>query len=334
MRLLTAAVAGACIVLGVTVVTAQKNSPVKFREFSAFEVEDFENSKMETKEPMPDSWIPTLREDIVQRVIGLHKFGRVADFEDPKAKPAASGGRVLLLKGKIAEFTHGSQAKRFLLGFGAGAGKIAAVCQFVDKETGQVIWERKVDGKVIGTGQSTEGIEGNRQGCGQELVGGLMKRLLIVPAVLAAALAWPSPTASAEQAQLRAYTSIELAPIDNSRNEEGQRIPPESVPDLKEQIETNIAALHLFHKVGEYVDRDVSQPEQEEPLQLRVKILSYTGARNSAGVKARLTFVDSKSGTAVLVKEINAQLRLDSGALSAALRKLARSTASFVKDNW
>jgi hypothetical protein len=30
-------------------------------------------------------------------------------------------------------------------------------CEFFDKATGDVVFTRKVDGKVIGTGQSTEG---------------------------------------------------------------------------------------------------------------------------------------------------------------------------------
>jgi hypothetical protein len=40
---------------------------------------------------------------------------------------------------------------------GAGAGKIVVSCEFVDKATGDVVFVRKVDGKVIGAGQSTEG---------------------------------------------------------------------------------------------------------------------------------------------------------------------------------
>ena len=40
---------------------------------------------------------------------------------------------------------------------GAGKGKIVAMCTFLDKSTGEVIWERKVDGRVIGAGQSTQG---------------------------------------------------------------------------------------------------------------------------------------------------------------------------------
>lgn len=142
-------------ILSSGVVLAEKPK-TPFRLFAVLEVENFENPKYQTKAPMPDEWVPLLREDVVQRVIEKHRFHQVADFEDPKA-PAPAGDRVLVLRGKIVEFTHGSQAARYLVGFGAGAGKIAVQCEFVDKATGEVIYTRKVDGKVIGTFQSTEG---------------------------------------------------------------------------------------------------------------------------------------------------------------------------------
>jgi Domain of unknown function (DUF4410) len=150
-----AAIAG--ILATATAVTAGAEKPkVPFRTFSALEVENFQNPKYQTKAPMPDDWLPLIREDITQRVIATHRFQRVMDFEDPKVtKPDTE--RVLVLRGTVVEFTHGSQAARFLVGMGAGAGKIVVNCEFVDKATGDVVFTRKVDGKVIGTGQSTEG---------------------------------------------------------------------------------------------------------------------------------------------------------------------------------
>ena len=127
-----------------------------FRTFTALEVENFENPKFQTKAPLPDDWLPLMREDITQRVIATHRFYRVMDFEDAKVKkPEAE--HVLLLRGTILEFTHGNQAARFLVGMGAGAGKIVVNCEFVDKATGSVVFVRKVDGKVIKVGESSEG---------------------------------------------------------------------------------------------------------------------------------------------------------------------------------
>ncbi len=139
-----------------TTISASDKPKVSFRSFSALEVENFELPKYETKDPMPENWIPLIREDVVQRAIELHVFNRVADFKDP-AVPVPEKERVLVVRGKVIEFTHGSQAARVLVGFGAGKGKIVVLCDFIDKETGEVIWQRKADGRVIGAGQSTEG---------------------------------------------------------------------------------------------------------------------------------------------------------------------------------
>lgn len=135
---------------------ADDKSKVSLGAFTALEVENFQNPPYETKEAMPNEWLPLIREDIVQRVIEKHRFHRVMDFHDPKvAEPGQE--RVLILRGKILEFTHGSQAKRVLIGLGAGKGKIVARCDFIDKQTGELVWSRKVDGRVIGAMQPTEG---------------------------------------------------------------------------------------------------------------------------------------------------------------------------------
>ena len=150
-------VAGVCLLAVAAIEVEAANKPkVSFHNFTAVEVENFENPKYETKEPMEDEWLPIIREDIVQRIIGIHKFRRVMDFDDTRvALPETE--RVLLLRGKILQFTRGSKAKRFWIGLGAGKGKIVAQVTFVDKDTGEVIWERKVDGRVIGTFQAAEG---------------------------------------------------------------------------------------------------------------------------------------------------------------------------------
>jgi diadenosine tetraphosphatase ApaH/serine/threonine PP2A family protein phosphatase len=140
----------------VQTVSSDDKPKTRLSKYTTLEVENFDNPRFETKEPMPSDWVPIIREDIVQRVIEKHRFHHVADFHDEKVTdPPAE--KTLVLRGKITEFTQGSQAKRYLVGFGAGKGKIVAKCQFVDKDTGEVIWERKVDGRVIGTFQSTEG---------------------------------------------------------------------------------------------------------------------------------------------------------------------------------
>ncbi len=156
MKRLTVLFTIALILLAASSRGAGDKPKVPFHSYTVLEVENFENPKFQTKDPMPNDWLPIIREDVVQRMIELHKFHRVADFEDPKvSKPEAE--KVLLLRGKVIEFSHGSQAARVLVGMGAGKGKIVVLCEFVDKATGEVVWQRKADGRVIGAGQPTEG---------------------------------------------------------------------------------------------------------------------------------------------------------------------------------
>lgn len=148
----------AALVLIATTALAGDKPKTSFRNFTALEVENFELPKYETKDPMPENWLPLIREDVVQRAIELHLFNRVADFKDPAVQAQQQQEeRVLLIRGRVTEFTHGSQAARIIVGFGAGKGKIVVLCEFVDKATGEVIWQRQADGRVIGAGQSTEG---------------------------------------------------------------------------------------------------------------------------------------------------------------------------------
>ncbi len=133
---------------------AADKSQAVFRQFNVLEIENFENLKVPAKELMPESWIPAIREEVAQQVTGLHRFRRVLDSEDQKVT-RAEAEKILILRGKIIEYTQGSKAARTIVGLGAGKGKISAMCVFVDKATGAVILERRVGGSVWSGGEST-----------------------------------------------------------------------------------------------------------------------------------------------------------------------------------
>ena len=133
---------------------------------------------------------------------------------------------------------------------------------------------------------------------------------------------------------LRAYSAVQVE-IENKRNEKGRKVPDEFIADLVDQLKSGVAALHLFRRVGDYEDSKVAEPQTTpRAFLLRLQILDYTGAQNNAGVKAVAHFIDKDNGQQIFEQNVNAQLHYDSGALSAALRKLARSTASVVKDSY
>ena len=61
---------------------------------------------------------------------------------------AAGDVPTLVLTGVITEYQKGSQAKRYLVGFGAGKTRAYCLFRLVDKATGEVVFERMENGSV------------------------------------------------------------------------------------------------------------------------------------------------------------------------------------------
>ena len=141
--------------------------------------------------------------------------------------------------------------------------------------------------------------------------------------------------ASAEgSGTLRSYSSLEVLPIENNRNEKGQKIPDEFVPKLHEDLLYVIVGQHHFAQVGDYADKAAAPNSGGKALQMKVSIVGYSGAQNNAKVSAEVKFIDKQSGETVLAKKVTAQLYYDQGAFSSALRKLVRSIGNVVNENW
>jgi hypothetical protein len=148
-------------------------------------------------------------------------------------------------------------------------------------------------------------------------------------------LAFATSIAGAQGAErLRRFSLLELE-IENKRNEKGRKIPDEFIPALRDQVLAAIAAEHRFYRIGDYTDPAVSTPQGDSSAVLmRLRIVDYTGSQNTAGVTAVIHFLDKETGKEIFQERLRAQLRYDNGALSAALRKLARLTAQLIRDGW
>lgn len=143
-------VCGALLML-TTAVDAQKKPTEPLKSFSTVEVVNFENPAAGLEEHMPDEWLRLIREDVTQKLMEKHLFRHVQGIADEKAK-GPDKERTLLVSGKIVEFTTGSQAKRIIAGgYGVGNGVLAAHVTLTDKESGKLIWEGRVEGKVKGS---------------------------------------------------------------------------------------------------------------------------------------------------------------------------------------
>ncbi|HVP44715.1 MAG TPA: hypothetical protein VMS96_14895 [Terriglobales bacterium] len=152
-------------------------------------------------------------------------------------------------------------------------------------------------------------------------------------AILALLLLIPGAVAGDRPGALRGFSALELLEIENTRNEQGQKLPDELIPDLRQQLLHGLVALHTFHRVEDHVDDAVPSAGAERVVQLKVKITGYSGAQNQAGVKSEVFLIDKASGQEVFRSPVNAQLRYDQGAATSATRKLARSIANLVRDS-
>ena len=155
----------------------------------------------------------------------------------------------------------------------------------------------------------------------------------VLPALLTLLISLPALPAD-HAGLLSRYSALELLEIENERNERGEKLPDVLVPKLRREILHAIASLDLFHRLEEYQDPNVRAPEVERIVQMKVRIVGYTGAQNRAGVTAFVHFIDSESQKEIFRKRVNAKLRYDSGGATSAVRKLGRSTGKLVRDIW
>ena len=89
------------------------------------------------------------------------RFEQVFLMSDSAAQTApARRARVI---GTVTKYSKGSRAARYLIGFGAGRTKLVADVKVLDAETGNVLFEQKVDGHVYGGlfGGETDGAKSN-----------------------------------------------------------------------------------------------------------------------------------------------------------------------------
>lgn len=94
----------------------------------------------------PAEYLNGVMDQLVTELKNTKKFKQV--FREGEAQTDAATSTIRLT-GTVTQFKTGSRTKRYLVGFGAGKTKIVAHVKFVDKATGNVLFEKDVDGKVI-----------------------------------------------------------------------------------------------------------------------------------------------------------------------------------------
>jgi hypothetical protein len=121
---------------------AQKKDELK-NQYKDVEVVKFE---VQDGVKFPPEHMEGMMVEIAKELENLHKFRQV--FSEGQTQ-TATGDPTIRLVGTVTKYEPGSQAKRYLIGFGAGKTKVVAHVKFIDKASGNVLFEKDVDGKVV-----------------------------------------------------------------------------------------------------------------------------------------------------------------------------------------
>ena len=95
----------------------------------------------------PESYLVTMTGELAAQLTEKKKFRHV--LRQGETAGDGSSGPTLRVTGTVTEFQKGNRAVRYVVGFGAGKTKLKAHVKFIDAATGDVVWEKDVDGKVI-----------------------------------------------------------------------------------------------------------------------------------------------------------------------------------------
>lgn len=110
--------------------TALRQGQIKDK-YHLVEVEPFD---VKQGVEFPPEYLKSLQEEISKQLVSAKVFEGALKADEHPAQPA---GSLVRLSGTIHNYKKGSQAKRYLVSFGAGASEIDARVIFVDAVTGQ-----------------------------------------------------------------------------------------------------------------------------------------------------------------------------------------------------
>jgi len=124
----------------------------KLREYDTLEIANF---LVKSEDPLKPEHLYPFFQDLAK---GLEKRTEFRRFVTIYTRPISekwvesddSEGSTLVLSGVITEYQAGSRAKRYLVGFGAGKTRAYCLFRLVDKDTGEVVFERMENGSISG----------------------------------------------------------------------------------------------------------------------------------------------------------------------------------------
>ena len=135
-----------CITLFSTFTLSQTANTSEGSLKDKYHVIQVENFDIQPGVELPPDYLANLPQEVVHELKESKKFSEVlASGENPSAENTP----VLRLTGTITGFDQGSRGKRYL-GFGIGAARIFVTLHYIDRTSGQLVFEDKVIGTLSG----------------------------------------------------------------------------------------------------------------------------------------------------------------------------------------
>ena len=133
-----------CVLAVAVNINASQKMEKKYKD----QYRNIEVSNFDVKEGVefPEQYKTILMGEVVAQFQQNKKFKQVSREGETSS---SSSEPTVRLTGTVTKFQAGSRTKRYLVGFGAGKTKIVAHVKFIDRATGNVLFEDDVDGKVI-----------------------------------------------------------------------------------------------------------------------------------------------------------------------------------------
>lgn len=131
----------AALVVTTSAAAASKSSNSSEKKYAYIEVDRFD---VQQGVDLPPDYQLTIVEDLVNqlgKIKGVKQVLREGEAQ-PQEEP------VLVVTGTVTKYKKGSQAARYLVGFGAGATVIKAHFKCYDAASKELVLERDADGKV------------------------------------------------------------------------------------------------------------------------------------------------------------------------------------------
>ena len=125
------------------------------KKLGEYEVLEIANFLVKSEEPLEPERSYAIFGDLARQLDDKTKFASfVTNYTPGVSERWIEADRkdapTLVLSGVITEYQGGSQAKRYLVGFGAGKTRAYCLFRLVDKATGAVVFERMENGSVSG----------------------------------------------------------------------------------------------------------------------------------------------------------------------------------------